>query len=118
VCKLLWGLLRRPIVHLHLVVQNKLKKKTVGRPKCAAALENLVRQAATLPKKPVIIYLSHCSVADFDTRVWRKGGWPWVNVSGSLGAKYRCASEETANELRGRGLHSPTSLVKLSHFCH
>jgi hypothetical protein len=44
-------------------------QREIFRPSRRAVLEGLARQAATLPKQPVLIYLSHCSMADMDTQV-------------------------------------------------
>ena len=90
------GVPSSPFLHADaIVIQREL-----FRPSRRAALEGLVRQAAALPKRPAIIYLSHCSIADLDSKAWRaKPAWPAVEVPELLGAKYRCASEETALEL-------------------
>jgi hypothetical protein len=90
------GVPSSPFLHADAIIVQR----EIFRPSRRSTLESLARQVATLPKKPVLIYLSHCSVADMDTKAWRAEGWPKVRVPEVLGAKYRCASEETAKALR------------------
>lgn len=89
------GVPASPFLHADVVIVQR----ELFRPSGRAAMESLVRQVASLPNRPVLLYLSHCSIADMDTGAWRAGGWPRVGVPEILGARYRCASEQTAKAL-------------------